>query len=290
MVPGTGFSGSENYAKSPYADKLPGLGFAYCWISLPGYSTVDLQISGELVAYAIKSLAADSGRSISILTYSQGGSNRQFTNNNLTFGRNNPRTFQAFWPSLRPLVASFVAMAPPMRGSAAADVLCMASVVIGGCVPALLQESMLSNYMRAINSGEGAYALASSTVIYTMMDEIVIPQVPQSASTLEGASNILIQDICGYSHAVDHFTMPSDMGVYGVVIDALVSGRPVNPSTVDRKTLRYSAVGLASDLKAVYRSLVGNLPQRTRMILKTFTTLVGVLLYNFIFGNPCITC
>ncbi|CAH7682683.1 expressed protein [Phakopsora pachyrhizi] len=165
MVPGTGFSGSENYAKSPYADKLPGLGFAYCWISLPGYSTVDLQISGELVAYAIKSLAADSGRSISILTYSQGGSNVQWA---LTF-----------WPSLRPLVASFVAMAPPMRGSAAADVLCMASVVIGGCVPALLQESMLSNYMRAINSGEGAYALASSTVIYTMMDEIVIPQVPQ---------------------------------------------------------------------------------------------------------------
>ncbi|KAI8443611.1 hypothetical protein BY996DRAFT_4594622, partial [Phakopsora pachyrhizi] len=252
--------------QSPYASGLPGLGFAYCWISLPGSSTADMQLSGELVAHAIKSLAQSSGRRISILTYSQGGTNVQWA---LTF-----------WPSIRPMVASFVALAPPTRGSASGGVLCTASLLIGGCLPAIFQESTGSNYMRALNSGEGGRALVSTTIIYSLMDEIVIPQTPQSVSTLPGASNILIQDVCGVAHVVDHFTMPADMGVYGVVIDAFLSERPADPATINRSycsqladSLGYSVAGLPSDLKAVYKSLVGNLSQRTGMILQTLTTL-----------------
>ncbi|KAA1138760.1 hypothetical protein PGTUg99_035900 [Puccinia graminis f. sp. tritici] len=96
-----------------------------------------------------------------------------------------------------------------------------------------------SNYMNAANSlkdtRSAAYALIPTTIIYTLSDEIVTPQLGYSASSrLIGASNIVLQSICPLSFDVDHLGIPGDVGAYGIALYALLNGRPAHPSTVDR--------------------------------------------------------
>jgi hypothetical protein len=89
-----------------------------------------------------------------------------------------------------------------------------------------------SRFMRALNApvlGSGATALVPTTNIYTLEDEIVLPQVgsrvsessslfcsccfhsstrllppSQPISYLDGASNMALQEVCGPGHVADH--------------------------------------------------------------------------------------
>ncbi|KAI8446804.1 hypothetical protein BY996DRAFT_6433982 [Phakopsora pachyrhizi] len=275
LVPCTTCKSGDIWPKTTYPQGLLRNGYSYCWVDLPNNSLGDLQLSAEFVAYAITNLAQSSGRKVGVLSYSQGGANVS-----LKFGYK----FIAFWPSLKAYVWGFVAIAPPMRGTAA-PAACTALVAIGGCFPALLQMNLNSEYMRALNAGtdagSGAYAQVPTTTVYSANDEIVTPNIGRNAvSYLEGASNIMIQNICGVAHVVDHFLMPADPGVYAVVMDALLNQRPAMPSNIDASLcnrignyLGGAASLLATDLRAIYRTVIGNTGQRVGMILSTLSTL-----------------
>lgn len=272
LVPGTAGNASEAYVSSPYYHDLPRQGFDICWVNPPNFSISDMQLAAEFVAYAIKFLAPKStktGGKINIVSYSQGGANVQWAS--------------TFWPSIHNLVKGHVSLSPSMKGTDSNFILCPLSALSGGCQPAILQQTTDSRYMAAANSRENtrsaAYALIPSTIIYTYSDEIVTPQVgPNASSRLIGASNIGLQDICGTSFDVDHFAMPANLGAYGIALDAMLKGRPAQPSTVDRsyctktaESLGYQTGNAQNDLRFAYRTAVGN--ERGQLVALQYRTL-----------------
>ncbi|KAI9623076.1 hypothetical protein KEM48_009695 [Puccinia striiformis f. sp. tritici PST-130] len=272
LVPGTAGNASEVYKSSAYYQLLPSEGFDICWVDTPNYSISDMQLSAEFVAYAIKSLAPQSiksGGKINIVSYSQGGPNVQWAS--------------TFWPSIHNLVRGHISLSPSMRGTASNILLCPGSNLAGGCLPSILQQSMGSTYMNAANSQKdnrsAAYALIPSTIIYTTSDEIVTPQWGELASSrLIGASNIALQQICPLSFNVDHFAMPGEVGAYGIALDALLTGRPAQASTIDRSYCTKTASSLGfqvgnseNNLRFAFRTAVGD--QRDQMIASQFQTL-----------------
>lgn len=272
FVPGTGGSAREAYRSSPFYQGLPSYGFDVCLVDIPDYSLGDMQLAAEFIAYAVKYLApmsTASANKINLVSYSQGGANVQWAS--------------TFWPSIRKFVKGHVALAPPMRGTASTILLCPVSSLAGGCQPSILQQTSGSNYMQAANSRRdtqsAAYALIPTTIIYSRTDEVVTPQVGINASSrLIGASNIAIQDICGIIHNPGHFFIVGDLGVYGVALDALLNGRPAQPSTIDRsyctktaQSLGFQTDNLANDLQFAFRTAIGD--HRGQMIASQFNTL-----------------
>lgn len=72
---GTGSTGPQSWSVGPYNDYLPTMGAGYdiCWVSLPDFSTQDVQRSGEYVAYGVQFLAPKSATGkVSIIGHSQG--------------------------------------------------------------------------------------------------------------------------------------------------------------------------------------------------------------------------
>ncbi|KAA1093983.1 hypothetical protein PGT21_005375 [Puccinia graminis f. sp. tritici] len=272
LVPGTAGSANEAFKSSAYYQVLPSQGFDVCWVDTPNYSLTDMQLAAEFVAYAIKSLAPQSintGGKINIVSYSQGGPNVQWAS--------------TFWPSIHKLITGHISLSPSMRGTLSSLILCPASNIAGGCLPSILQQTKGSNYMNAANSlkdtRSAAYALIPTTIIYTLSDEIVTPQLGYSASSrLIGASNIVLQSICPLSFDVDHLGIPGDVGAYGIALDALLNGRPAHPSTVDRSYCTKTAASLgfrlnnaANDLRFVFRTIFGT--RRFQMISSELQTL-----------------
>ncbi|PLW23223.1 hypothetical protein PCASD_06452 [Puccinia coronata f. sp. avenae] len=272
LVPGTAGNATEAYQNSAYYHDLPSKGFDVCWLDPPNYSISDMQLTAEFVTYAIKSLAPQSTKSggkINIVSYSQGGPNVQWAS--------------TFWPSIQKLVKGHISLAPSMKGTASNLLLCPPSTLAGGCLPSILQQSIGSTYMTAANSKKdersAAYALVPTTIIYTTSDEIVTPQVGELASSrLIGASNIALQEICPLSVNVDHFGMPGDVGAYGIALDALLKGRPAQPSTIDRSYCTKTASSLGfqlgnseNNLRFAFRTAVGT--QRGQLIASEFRTL-----------------
>ncbi|KAH9443237.1 hypothetical protein Pst134EB_027587 [Puccinia striiformis f. sp. tritici] len=210
-----------------------------------------------------------SGQPISIVSFSQGGLDTQWA---LTF-----------WPSAARVVRNFVALAAPFHGTTLASVVCPLLDVIGGCLPALFQMISSSRLVKALNApvpGSGARALVPTTSVYSRNDEIVVPQTgSRPISALDGASNIAVQDICGVTHVADHFLLIGDLAAYSIAVDALMSGRPANPATVDKShcnqldSLGGQAASLGNDLKYAFATLIGNTNDRISSLLKTATTL-----------------
>lgn len=269
LVPCTGGSGAQVYGRSAYTQILPQHGFTTCWVDNPTKSTGDIQLSAEYFAYAIKFLAEQSGRPISVVTYSQGGLTAQWALN--------------FWPSLRSSVRNLVTLAAPFHGTIATSLLCPLLEIIGGCLPAIFQMFTNSRLVEALNApvrGSGAVALVPTTSVYSYMDEIVLPQLPpRPISFLEGASNIAVQDICGPLHIVEHFFIIDDLASFSIALDALMHGRPANPATVDKSlcdplaSLGGELASIGKDLEYTFSALIGNLGDRVGMLLQTLTTL-----------------
>ncbi|PLW36509.1 hypothetical protein PCASD_06453 [Puccinia coronata f. sp. avenae] len=272
LVPGTGGDSSEAYQSSPYYLGLPSQGFDVCWVDIPNYSLGDMQLAAEFVAYAVKYLApisTASGGKINIVSFSQGGPNVQWAS--------------TFWPSIRKLITGHVALAPSMKGTASTLLICPLSDLSGGCQPSVIQQSTGSKYMEAANSLKDrqspAYAHIPTTIIYTLTDEIVTPQIGGDASSrLIGASHISIQEICGILDNPGHFFILGDVGVYGIALDALLNGRPAQASTVDRsycqktaESLGFQIGNVGNDLKFAFRVAIGD--HRVQMIAEQLKTL-----------------
>lgn len=217
LVPGTNLEPranfSWNYARAFAADRR-----AYCMLELPDWALGDIQVAGEYVVGAIRLMAARERGRIDVVGYSQGGMV--------------PRWALRFWPDTREMVDDLVGLAPSNHGTVTAEAACQ-----GSCPPAHWQQRSSAAFIEALNSRAETFAGIDYTVVYTHLDQIVVPNLDESGSsslrTGKGTvANIATQDVCP-SDTTDHLAMGSYSAVaYALAVDALDHRGPAKADRV----------------------------------------------------------
>jgi triacylglycerol esterase/lipase EstA (alpha/beta hydrolase family) len=219
LVPGTWVTPQEQYGWN-YMRAFDALGWPYCTVTTPKHAMEDMQISGEYVVDAIRTMYQRSGRRIAILGGSQGGIL--------------PRWALRFWPDTRSMVEEHVGLAASNHGGQGIATLC-----VPNCAPALWQQLYQSNFVRAMNSGQETFPGISYTEIYTHQDQFATPASDDTGtSSLHGGggriTNVALQDICPAQFA-DHSKAVTFYAVgYALALDALTHEGPADPARIDR--------------------------------------------------------
>jgi hypothetical protein len=205
LIPGTNLDPESNFGWN-YERAFRASGWPYCTVTLP-YSTMgDVQVAGEYVVHAIRSMARTSKRKVDILGFSQGGML--------------PRWALRFWPGTRAKVDDAVGLDPSNHGTVNSQYACQAS-----CPPAYWQQAAGSKFVGALNSRAETFAGVDYTVIYSNHDEVVVPNADDSgSSSLHSGggriANLRVQDICPADNS-DHLAMGSyDAVGYALAVDA----------------------------------------------------------------------
>lgn len=207
LVAGTGASGDDIYwiTKGMW-DRF---GHPLCYVNFPDQTTADIQVSAQYLVNAIRYEYGQARRKIAIFGISQGGLL--------------PRWALTWWPSLRPMVDDVVAVAGTQHGSTtiATRYVATGCAPKPGCPPALWQQASGSRLISALDAYPDETPGATSwTTVRTTGDELVTPQSgAKPASSLKGASNILIQSVCG-GRATSHLGALFDSVSYAAFVDA----------------------------------------------------------------------
>jgi hypothetical protein len=213
LVHGTGATPEENWSWT-YQPALAALGVPTCTVRLPERGQGDIQLNGEYVVHAIRSIHRRSGRRIAIIGHSQGGML--------------PRWPLRFWPDTRKMVDDQIGFAPSNHGTTRARGVCRQE-----CTPANWQQMDGSNFLQALNSRKETFAGISYTAIYSRYDEVVVP--PEGAELHGGGgeiTNVAIQDICPLDLS-EHFLIGLvDRVAFALAIDALEHDGPADVTRV----------------------------------------------------------
>src|SRR5688572_20368209 len=212
LVPGTTVHPRTNFGIA-WTPAFEALGYPYCWVVTPQAGMEDIQVSSEHVVHAIREVHRRSGRQVDILGHSQGGTN--------------PRWALRWWPDTRAMVDDYIGIAPSAHGGKAVSDMCSD----GDCAPALWQQTYMSNFVRAMNSGGETFPGIDYTVAWTAYDEFLTP--PES-TTINGATNIKLQDMCP-ADTSEHVAIGThDAVTYAIAMDALNHDGPADPARLDR--------------------------------------------------------
>jgi triacylglycerol esterase/lipase EstA (alpha/beta hydrolase family) len=217
LVPGTDLTPQTNYSWN-YERAFAALNWPYCAVTLPVDATGDIHIAAEYIVYAIRTMAAESGRQVDILGYSQGGMV--------------PRWALRFWPDTRPLTHDLVAIDPSNHGTIDSNLTCQ-----GSCLPADWQQASTAHFIQALNSGAETFGGINYTVIFSRTDEIVVPNYDDTGSSslhtgTGRIANIAVQQICP-NDVSDHLAMGSyDPVAYALVADALTHPGVADPARI----------------------------------------------------------
>jgi pimeloyl-ACP methyl ester carboxylesterase len=221
LVHGTGSDPEHNFGWN-YEPALDDLGVPWCTVALLDNGMADIQVSGEYVVNAIRTMYARAGRKISIFGHSQGGMI--------------PRWPLRFWPDTRAMVDDVVGFAPSNHGTEDSRFTCSGP---DGCPPAHWQQASNAQFIQAANSFQETFAGISYTVAYTHTDWVVTPNQDaetgsSSLRTGDGQiSNVAIQDICP-ADLNEHLAIgTSDPVAYALAIDALQHPGPADPSRIE---------------------------------------------------------
>jgi pimeloyl-ACP methyl ester carboxylesterase len=218
LVHGTGSNPHDNFSWN-WEPALDDLGTSWCTVALPGNGMADVQLGGEYVVNAIRTMHAAAGRRISIIGHSQGGMI--------------PRWALRFWPDTRSMVDDQIGIAPSNHGTTGAKLTC-----IPDCAPAVWQQSDDSEFIKALNSFQETFAGISYTEIYSHDDEIVTPNSDDTGSsslhTGDGQiTNVAVQDVCPLDVA-DHLMLGTqDLVAYDLAVDALEHAGPADPDRAE---------------------------------------------------------
>ncbi|CAB4346431.1 unannotated protein [freshwater metagenome] len=210
LVTGTGFTGEEAYAIGKAA--LASTGRPICYVNFPYRTTGDIQIAAEYLVSGIRRMAASYGKPIAIFGISQGGLL--------------PRWALTYWPSLRAKVSDVIAVAGTQHGTTVGLGNCSA---LNPCQAASWQQAARSNMLKAINAEpDESVGPTSWTTVRTATDETVQPTTGKNpTSSLKGATNILIQDICP-GREVSHIGSALDSVTFAASEDAMTHKGPAN--------------------------------------------------------------
>ena len=217
LVPGTALNPATDYGYG-WEPALRRLGWPYCAVTLPGNAMGDIQIAGEYVVSAIRTMHAAYGGRIDVVGHSQGGMV--------------PRWALRFWPDTRAMVDDLVGLSPSNHGTLDAIPACAA-----GCAPAFWQQRSNAAFIAALNSAQETFPGISYTNIYTDTDEVVTPNFgPAASSSLSGGggaiTNVAIQSVCP-ADATEHLGIGIyDNTAYQLALDALTHPGPADPSRV----------------------------------------------------------
>jgi triacylglycerol esterase/lipase EstA (alpha/beta hydrolase family) len=221
LIPGTTLTPEANFSWN-YERALTALGLPYCTVELPNHAMSDIQIAAEYVVYAVRNMSGFESRSrarkVQIIGYSQGGMV--------------PRWALRFWPDTRKLVDDDVGLDASNHGTVTAEASCLQ-----GCAPAVWQQRDNSAFTAALNSYVETFPGISYTEIYSLNDEIVVPNLNEegSSSVHSGGSqivNVAVQEVCP-GHVADHLAMGSyDPVGYALAIDAVTHAGPAQRSRI----------------------------------------------------------
>jgi pimeloyl-ACP methyl ester carboxylesterase len=218
LIHGTFVNASVNWDWN-YRPGLIRTGRAVCTVSLPGNGMGDIQIAAQYVVHAIRAMNHLAHRRIDLIGFSQGG----------MIGR----WALKYWPDTRDAVDDYVSIDGSNHGTLDAHAVCAT-----GCAPAVWQQRSGSHFLRALNSGGETFAGISYTQVFTVTDEVVVPNLPPAASTSLHTGqgrirNIPVQSICP-AHVADHLSMgTTDPIGWAVALDAINHPGPADPSRID---------------------------------------------------------
>jgi pimeloyl-ACP methyl ester carboxylesterase len=219
LVPGTTVNPQTDFSWG-WEPALTAQRWPFCTIDLPGNAMADIQVAGEYVVYAIRTMYARAHRRIDIVGHSQGGMV--------------PRWALRFWPDTRAMVDDLVGLSPSNHGTLDAIPLCAI-----GCAPAIWQQRSNAAFIAALNSGQETFPGISYTDVYTDTDEIVVPNIgPEASSALRGGggaiTNVAIQQVCPLD-PTEHLGIGTyDHTAYAIAMDAMTHSGPADPARVSR--------------------------------------------------------
>lgn len=219
LVHGTTLAAATNWDWN-YERAFAAEGRLWCTVDLPRDAMDDIAVAAEHVTFAVRTMHARAGRPIDVVGFSQGGMV--------------PRWSLKYWPDTRPMVDELVGIDPSSYGTLDSQLLCQAS-----CPPAFWQQRTGARFLAALNAGPDRFAGIDYTVVYTVTDEVVVPNLPpRPASGLrdgDGAySEIAVQQVCPV-HVAEHLSMgTTDPVGHAVVRDALLNDGPASKARIPR--------------------------------------------------------
>jgi hypothetical protein len=217
LVPGTGITATQEFSWN-YEPALSHLGIEWCGVTFPDSGNDDMQVNGEYVVHAIRTMYARAHHRIAIYGHSQGGMV--------------PRWALRFWPDTRAKVDDVVGAAGPNHGTVIANAACNGT---RPCQPSDWQSRTTSNFIAALNSGQETFPGISYTEIYSHYDEEVQPNQNNSGtSSLHGGggqiTNVAVQDVCP-NDTSEHLALGSyDPVTWALLLDALNHPGPAVPA------------------------------------------------------------
>jgi triacylglycerol esterase/lipase EstA (alpha/beta hydrolase family) len=212
LLPGSGSDGSYLFPTGVQID-LSARGVPSCYLNLPAHTTADMQVSAQYVVFAIRKMAQSAGRPIAVFGFSQGGLLA--------------RVALTFWPSTRRLVGDVVAASAPQHGSTN---LPRANCVKYGCAASNWQRLPTSHLLRVLNKGDETPGPTAWTTLRTLNDTTAVPATgAHPTSALQGASNLVVQEICP-GREVSHLGMAFDWAAYTGLVDAITHSGPASAS------------------------------------------------------------
>ena len=218
-MPGTGSTPQTAFSWN-YERAFAAAGRPFCAVTLPGSAMLDVQNAGQYVVNAIRLVHALAGRPIGILGWSQGGMA--------------PRWALRFWPDTRTMVADMVALDPSNHGTLDAKASC---TVQPSCAPAVWQQTTGAYFLAALNSGAETFGGIAYTIIYSVDDEVVVPNLDAAGSSSLHTGrgrivNVAVQSVCP-NDTSEHLAMGTyDAVGYALAIDALDHAGPANPARI----------------------------------------------------------
>jgi triacylglycerol lipase len=203
LVTGTGVTGDQLYAFAKPA--LDAYGHPVCYLNFPDYTTADIQVAVQYLVYGLRQEFSLARRKIAVFGISQGGLLARFA--------------VTYWPDLRRKVSDVLSAAGTQHGTTVLDAGCSLQAP---CAPAVWQQIRGSDLLTAINAQpDETPGTVSYTTVRSLTDETVQPQTgSHPTSALQGAENIVIQDVCP-GRTTTHVGTAADSVTFAAFVDAV---------------------------------------------------------------------
>jgi len=217
LNPGTSTTPTENFGWN-WEPALDALGIPWCAYTPPNQTLNRIDVSGEYLVYAIRTMYKLAGRPIAIIGHSQGGMSMRWA--------------LRFWPDTRTMVADVVGLEADNSGTTA---LTASDCQQLGCVPADWQQISTSNFIAALNSRSQTFPGISYTELYSTHDELATPDTGPNDCTSclsTGAgqiANVELQSICPTDTSDHVLAGTTDPVAYALGVDAITHPGPANP-------------------------------------------------------------